>query len=72
MEAANDGMELVLQAIRHGVTAGGLSVGAVRYPEAAKGLTKARDFHHARVGALLEEMLAGTGRGALPGCTSLG
>lgn len=56
MEVGRNG--LIDRMIAHGVRAGALRAGARRYPEAAKGLSRAADFHSAKVGLFADEILA--------------
>ena len=53
----------VLKMIRHAAAAGGLRLGARRWPEAQRGLCKAARLHSARATALADELC---GRRAAP------
>lgn len=48
----------IRRAVQHAVCAVGLREGAVRYPDAARGLNKAAAFHSQRSQALLGEFIS--------------
>jgi hypothetical protein len=49
--------EPVRVAIAHAVAAGGLRAGARRWPEAARGLLRAAEFHSQRAAALAQRIV---------------